>query len=441
MKINRLSGATLYRTVAAVFAAMLVLTACIKPIGAAAETYAFVTQFIRIDVPDDTLVMTQSTSKYDEVWEKAGISDADSKLDEIKNMGVVAAFYDPESKSTVNFIYKKTAETIDKFSFMGLTDDDIISYMSTVTDATAEDGLNVTISIRRDLQDNVPFFRLVLDARDSETPCSEVIYGTMINGQMLQFDSFTEGMGEVDDAFAEEVVRGITFTQILTPAEYDAEVTKAKIKLGLITGGIIVVIALLIFFSVFARKHKEKRAKAISAAMTDFRVRLKNGEVDTTKAPHFTFTTQYDTPMMEEFGVFSAWFNPEPGFALAIVLFAAGAVFMFKTEHFLYALLLFVLVVVLLYMHYNQSEKDKKALIQRYSVKEKPTAVFKFYDEYFTVSGLSTASEYIYGQITKVRSFKNSVYIFAGDSHALIIRKEDLGDTSVSDLKKLIYKK
>lgn len=425
----------------ALILSVLLLITLFAPSRVKAETYAFVTQFIMIDVPDDTIVMTKSTSKYDESWAAAGIDDPEAVLDEFDSMGVVASFHDPKTGLAVNFIYKKTMETVEKFSFADLSDEEILTYMSTVMQATAEDGLNVDLTIRRDLNADVPFFRMVLDARTGDAPCSEVIYGTIVNGQMLQFDSFVEGIGEVDDSFAEQVVRGMRFTKILTVEEYEEEVAKAKVKLALIILAVVAIVAGLICLAVFTRKHREKRAKAISNAMTDFRIRLKDGLIDTSAAPHFAFTTTYDLPLLDEFGVFEAWFNPDPGFVLAIAIFLAFAVFMFSTGHFVYALLLTVLVVVLLYMHYTQAEKSKNALIMRYGVKEKPTAVFKFYDEYFTVSGLTTAGEYIYGQVTKIRSFSHSLFIFTGDSHALIIRKEDLGDTSVRQIRELVYRK
>lgn len=410
------------------------------PRGAEAATYTYVTQFLKITVPDDTLVMTQSTSKYDDVWEAAGIPDADSALDEFGQMGVIAAFFNPRTATTVKFSSKKTMETVEKFTFAGMSDDDILSYMSTVTEASAADGISISIDMHRDLVGDIPFFRMFIDATDSEHPCTEVVYGTIINGEMLQFDTFREGREAIDDTFTKQVVQGVEFTRVLTPAEYDAEVAAAKRKLTFIGIGIVAVIAALISLAVFLRKRKDKRAKQISNAMSEFRTAMREGRIDTSAAPKYEFQSMYDNALLEEFGTFSAWFNPEPGFALTVILFFVITVYMFKTAHLLLGLFLAVLVIVLLYMHYNQAEKNKASLANQFNVKEKPTAVLKFYDEYFTVSGLFAPRDYIYGQVTAVRSFVHSVYIFVGDTHALIIRREDMNGISVRELRTLIRK-
>ena len=427
-----------FRTLTGTCALVLSLIAAFPAAYVHAATYTYSSNYLTVTVPEDTLVMTQSTSKYDDVWTAAGVTDAEDKLDEFEDMGVVAAFYSPTSGLTVSFISKRTSATVETFTFAAMSDDEIISYMSDVMSSTAEDGLSVDISVVRNLTGSQPFFRMVLDATATDTPCSEVIYGTIINGQMLQFDSYTEGTGAVNETFILQVVRGITFTQILTREDYDALISSARIKLVIVSVIIIAAIAGAVWLSITLRRKRDRRVKAISAAMTDFRVRLKDGSIDTGAAPRYTFTTAYDAELFEEFGVYNAWFNLEPGFITAIVLFAAFMVYMFMTGSILLALLTAVMIIVLLYMHYSASEKAREALMRRYSVKEKPTVTFAFYDEYFTVKGLATAGEYIYKQVTKVTSFRHSVYIFVGDSQALIIRKKDMVGVSVKELKTTI---
>lgn len=432
---------SLFKSIVCFCSALLLLTAAGSPERCEAATYNYPTQYVEITVSDNVLIMTPATSKYDDVWAKAGVSDPSSMLDEFKEMGVTAAFFNPDNRLTVKFIAKRSTATAEAFSFTEKSDEEITAFMNGVVNATDADGLNVSLTVRRDLNNTVPFIRMVLDARTAQNPCSEIIYATVINGQLLQFDAFTEGVGENDDSFAEEIVKGVTFTRIMTMEDYEAELESARIKLAIISVCLICAIAGIIILSVFFRKRREKRMRSISDAMTDFRNRLHNGEINTNETPHYTFTTKYDTALMDEFGIFSAWFNPEPGFALAMIIFAVLAVAMIMENRLLYALLTIVLIIVMLYIHYSQAEKNKDALSRRYSVKEKPTAVFKFYDEYFHVSGLPTAGEYIYGQVTGIRSFGHAVYIFVGDAQALIIRKEDLGSVHISELRQLIRKK
>lgn len=428
---------TQFRRVLTVLCATLFLVAGAGSSVAEAATYTYVPQYVKINVPDDTLVMTQSTSRYDEVWAKAGITDVSGTLDDFKQMNVVASFCEPATKRTVNFIFKKTAQTTEKFSFADASDEEIISYMAPLYEAAEADGIGVTTTIHRDFNDKLPFFRIVLDATNTERPCTEIIYGTLVNGQLLQFDYYVKGSSAPDDSFAEQIVRNIEFTTLLTIDEYNEEVRQARTTLILIAGTAIIVIGGLIALSVWTRKKREKRVKTISTAMTEFRSRLRNGEIDTSVQPKYIISTGYDNDLMDEFGIFNAWFNIEYGFVLTVLLFTAILIFMVKAAHLLFALLMAVMLIVLLCIRYSQSEKQKEALSRRYNVKEKPTAVFKFYDEYFTVSGLVTAGEYIYKQVTKVRSFRSSLYIFVGDSQAFIIRKEAMENVSIADIKQL----
>ena len=69
-------------------------------------------------------------------------------------------------------------------------------------------------------------------------------------------------------------------------------------------------------------------------------------------------------------------------------------------------------------MHYSGTDKAKDALIKRYDVKSQPSPTFRFYDEFFKVTGLPSASEYIYGQVTAVRIWGGVLYIFLGSADA-----------------------
>ncbi|MBQ3912456.1 MAG: hypothetical protein II694_05715, partial [Lachnospiraceae bacterium] len=74
----------------------------------------------------------------------------------------------------------------------------------------------------------------------------------------------------------------------------------------------------------------------------------------------------------------------------------------------------------------------------RYDVKSCPKPTFRFYNEFFKITGLPSASEYIYGQVTAVRTWSGTLYIFLGDSQILPIRLSDLTDCTAADLKNLI---
>lgn len=89
-----------------------------------------------------------------------------------------------------------------------------------------------------------------------------------------------------------------------------------------------------------------------------------------------------------------------------------------------YTIIFALIGATLVYYLYNLSEKKKAALVKQYEAKSKHEASFKFYSEYFTMSGIGSISEYIYEQITSVRTYKNYIILYMTAEHSVIIDKE-----------------
>ena len=422
--------------------ALLILAAAffliIPAARASAAEFTNETHYLKVSIDDDVLVMTQDTAQYDEIWQKAGISDPSATLKSFKDMGVAASFYEPSSKLTVNLITNRTSSTTDVFSFADMSDSDILDYMNNAMSASSQStALPPEFSVSRDLNE-LPFVRIFIDARSTENPCSEVIYGTIINGEMLQFDTFTEGMADGDESFLRKIVSGVSFTKILTHDEYEELVRVARLKLIVIIIVFVVLIAAVILLFVFLGKRRDKKAKQVSDAMTAFRERMAAGEIDMSTPPAYTVTTSYDEALFERLGMFRAWISPEPTFVMLVGILAVITVFKLLQAQLLHVIVLGIFIVVLLYMHYSAADKAKEALKKRYDVKSCPKPTFRFYNEFFKVTGLPSASEYIYGQVTAVRTWSGTLYIFLGDSQILPIRLSDLTDCTAADIKNLI---
>ncbi|MBR5968515.1 MAG: hypothetical protein IK001_07970, partial [Lachnospiraceae bacterium] len=299
------------------------------------------THYLKIDIADDVLVMTQNTAKYDEVWEKAGITDPSSTLSSFKNMGVVASFFEPSARLTVNLITNRTSSTAETFTFASMSDSEIIDYMTNAMSASAEQSkaLPPVFTVDRTLN-SLPFVRIFIDATATDNPCSEVIYCTIVNGEMLQFDTFKDGTGDVDESFLRTVVAGTVFTRILTPEEYEEIVHEARIKLAIIAAVFILLIALVIFLFIFLGKRRAAKAKKISDAMTAFRERMAAGEVDMSMEPVYTVSTHYNTALFERYGMFRAWICPDATFAALIGILVVVLVFKIMQVQLLHVLIL-----------------------------------------------------------------------------------------------------
>ena len=416
--------------------AALLLVVCTPVLPARAAIYTFESDFVDAEIADHTLVMTSQTSKYDEVWKEAGVSDVTAKIDEFRTMNIMAYFYNKDTMQGVNVIRNNTQETVDAFSFAQMSESEILAFAKEVGSASGQEGITVDVSVLNDVAE-FPCFRLFIDARNTANPCSEVVYGIVMNAQIFQFDSFTDGTGEPNEDYLKEIIGGFHWTKQLTRGEYEDMVRDARIKLVLISVGFVAIIGGLIALAVLRRRSRNKRNKTITAKMTEFREKKANGEITPTQ-PLFFVSTKYDEALFNDYATYAAWIRPALSFVISIVFLAAVLILMVKGGSYMYGLFMFVIIVILLYMHYTQTEKLKESLIKRYDVKSHPAPTFRFYKEYFEVSGLRSAGQYIYGQITALRSYKNSVYLFVGDDTVLIIRKEDITEEQIAKIKELM---
>ncbi len=388
------------------------------PTQAAVHSYPL--QYLEVDLPDTVLIITQDTSTYDEVWTAAGISDPSAKLEEFENMGVVAYFYDTASKQAVSFIYNKTSETVETFHFKDMSDAEIIAYVEALM--TPDENVNISVSAYPHSQTG--FFRMELKVNNIETTATEVIYGTIMNGQMLQFDVYQTNLNPVDETFVKQVIDNIRFTKILTREEYEAEVSRSFKILITFVVCVIALIVLLIVLSKRRRAHELKVSKTISDKMQNFRERRRAGEVNLSEAARFAASTVYDEAMLNDYTIFNTWIRGIAKVAVWGIIFVAILVLTFMSGNTTYTIIFALIGATLVYYLHNLSEKKKAALVKQYEAKSKHEASFKFYSEYFTMSGIGSISEYIYEQITSVRTYKNYIILYMTAEHSVIIDKE-----------------
>ncbi len=414
-----------------------ILFSPVSNISAAVHEFSF--HNISITTEDDVLIMTQDTGKYDEVWGKAGVENSADTLKTFNQMGVIASFFEPSSGLTVNVIGNRADSTVEVFSFKDLSDDDILAYMKSQMNENTTEGLSTSLSVSREFGE-YPFIKIVIDAQGTANPCTEVIYGTIVNGEMLQFDAFRQGTGDVDESFLKKIINGLTVTKVLTREEYKEEVHKARIRLIVILAVFVAIIAAIIILVKKLGKRKDAKAQRISDAVTEFRKKIAAGEIDTSQAPVYTVTTKYNEELFDRLGMYLAWLKPSAGFMSGVLILILLAVFMAAQGSYVYTVVMLGFLITVLYMHYSAADKTKDALIKRYSVKSAPAPTFNFYKDYLKVSGITGNGEYIYEQITELHEWQGVIYLFLGDAQVYPIRKEDLSGCTYSDIKKLVRK-
>jgi len=244
--------------------------------GAATKEIEYKDQNFKVTVDDSVLVMDQETNKYDPIWIESGIEDVEEKLDMMKQMNVLSVLFDTKTESLVNVICKMTEDTVRNFTFENKTDTEILAIVDSLVeglDAPDENGQSTGVTYERSLVEHkqIPFFRLVIDINNAETVAKEVIYGTIVNGRLIEVDQYLEYHGDIDETFIKSVVDSVNITKFMTYEEYEEIVARGKRNIWLLLGVVVLMIVALFVFVTYNKKNKEKKAIRISDRLREFR--------------------------------------------------------------------------------------------------------------------------------------------------------------------------
>ena len=82
-------------------------------------------------------------------------------------------------------------------------------------------------------------------------------------------------------------------------------------------------------------------------------------------------------------------------------------------------------------------------MMKRYEIKKKKsvTAVYRFYDEFFTLSGIDSIAEFIYPQVFRLANFQGYLFLYVSDDNALVIDVEKIPEEDRAEFIKYIYEK
>ena len=407
--------------------------------SAAPKEIMFEDHDFSVTVDDKTLAMNSKTNKNDPVWIEAGIEDSEERLDMIKQMNVLSILFDKDSGSLVNVICKMTEETVNNFTFENKSDQEVLAIVDALMkgiDDPDENGRDTGVIYERSLvkHKQIPFFRIMLDIKNEEMTAKEVIYGTIVNGRLIEIDQYLDTEGTVDEGFIKSVVDSVNITKFITRADYDEIVAKGKRTVWFFLGGIVLLIAGLFVFVSYSRKKKEKRAVRISDNLREFRERKARGEVDSKTVIAMGRAT-YSVKAIDKYTVYNTWIRNAVLEAVLLLFLATIVVFCISTDSVIYGLLIAACGIVSVYFNYTGGEKNKANMIARYDAKNNNVAKFVFYEEFFNMSGAGAMSEYTYDQVVSVRTYNEYLYIFFGTEQGVFIERESLGE---EDLVKLV---
>ena len=396
------------------------------------RVYDFKMQYMQFTASDDMVVITKSTSDSSEDWAKLGIKNVENAKKDFESRNVVAAIGSISTKQLVYFHYKQDNNTLDVFDTMKWDDEKLKEYSLS---QVQQNNVEAECDIFRHEQGK--FFKLNMRYEENE----ELMIGTFFNAILVEFSMNNEAGGYgINEEFLEDVVSRVHFTRIMTREEYDAEVKKTWTIIFCVLGGIVLLFAGLIIGNRIKKKKDKEKATNISNKMSEFRDARKSGAIEPGE-PVLEVETVYDSKLIAEFVRYNTWLKNIVRYIISVCLYALIVWYAAGRGNTVLALFTIAVGVVVLYMMYSAGEKKRDALSRQFVVSAKKTAVFKFYEEFMTMSGIASLTEFIYPQITEYKLHNGYLYLYMSDEYALMIDLEGMEEIKVAGLLGILKEK
>jgi hypothetical protein len=378
---------------------------------------------MEVTVPEDTIIITADTPNADEQWKKAGITDPKAEKENFSEMSVKAILYDPSSATTVRLMQKQTSDTKELFHLSLLSEDELTAYLDTLFTSTDE---NTTFTMEKYAQQETPFYHLSLEATKEGVLSSETLYGTIVNGYSISYDLFVKNNTEpLDESFIKELVAGTHFTEILDKAEVEQQRQKALVYLAI---AIIVIIGIIIAWVLLSKKAGRKKLaikKLKTEELSRFFIEQRQREEKNIKdASIYLNRTKYTEEAIKNFYIYDIIFKHIKVWIITTIMLLLSIYTLFTSGSLLGGGIIIVIVVVFLYYKGFQIEKIIARDLKAYKKNKNTEAVFTFYEEYYTISGIQSISKYPYVQIIGIKKYKDYMYLYYGTDKAHYLKKD-----------------
>ncbi len=405
------------------FALITILLVLLPASRAEAKVHSFSAINMEITLPEDTIVITADTPNYDDAWRAAGIMDPSAEKKNMKDMGVKGILYDPATSATVRVLSKHSSDSEKVFHLSLLSEEELNSYLDTLFSSNDD---NTDYSIDKYEHKEIPFYRLELQLKKDGTEYSEVVYGTIANGYSISFDIFAKDITEpLDETFLKEVVAGTHFTEFLNKAEVERQEQKALTYLTALVGIILISIVVLFLLRSRAKKKQNLVKKQKSEALAKFYTLQRQKEEQNIKdTALFGNRTKFSEEVIKSFYLYDhVWKKMKLWIVTVIVLILLMLSF-YSTGSIYVCIIAVGVVAVFIYQYYAQTEKAINREVKAYKSSKGTEAVYTFYEDYYTLSGIQSSSKYPYIQITELKEYKDFIYIYLGTDKAHYLNKD-----------------
>lgn len=385
---------------------------------------------MELSIPKDTIILTPDTPIANEIWKLAGINDPVSEIKIMDKMGVKAILYDPVSKTKVSIISKQSPQSKRIFHLSSLTEEELNDFLSNVID---QDDESTTYNIEKYQQYETTFFRLYVEAVKNNQQLKELVYGTIVNGEIITFHMYQDkAEAAINESYVKSLVDGVHFTKY-----YDADEIRRQERLSIIFR-IASTVVLLISFSIWILLLRKKRLKysALAKRKTDllsnFYLRKRETGYDNTDSTIlFLNSSEYSKNVFNTFFLYNEVISKmKQWIKLTVLYIVIFALLYIGGSGILPFILIIILISMFFYLKKLAIEKLVKQEMKIFNINDRMEIKFHFYEDYLTMIGEQQNINYPYLQITKVREYKNYIYLYLDMNKAIYLNKDgfDLND-------------
>jgi hypothetical protein len=406
---------------------LLLITALLLVIHPAFSVQAKEQEFsdinVEVNVPEDTIILTKDTPLADEKWKQAGITDSKSEKDQFSDMGVQAIFYDPNTKTTVRLLQKQSSDSSKIFNLSLLTEDKQNEFFNSLVSSLDE---NTKATIEKYAHPEAIFFHYNVEMNKDGVNMKEVIYGTIVNGSSLTYDIFTKNnTAPLDESFVKALVDGTHFTKFIDKADVEKQQRDSLIHLAI---GVVILILIIVIFVIISKRGNKKQQeikKRKTDALTKFYMEQKIKEDKNIKdTPLYVNRTVYSEEVLKDFNYYNEFIKKfKFWISVAVMIIAILFLLSYSSATIIGFIVVIFLVFVFVYFQGIRIEKLVSRTLKSYD-KNKMEAIFTFYEDYCTLSGIQYITKYPYSQITEVKTYKKYIYIYLGNDNALYLKKD-----------------
>lgn len=416
----------------------IVLTLAVIPSAhVQAKVQSFSDIYLELSLPDDAIVLTKDSPDTDKGWQTAGIVNVKSEKDSMTKMGVRAIFFDPETKSLVRLLQKQSSQTSKIFNLSLLSDQKKTDFFNSLTDSKEE---NTKASIEEYPQKEADFFRYNIEITKDNTTMKELIYGTIVNGYTFSFDIYQSNKSTpIDETFVKALVDGTHFTKFLDKAEVEKETKNAAIlALAEFAAIIIILVALLVIRKRRIKKQKFQKDVKASALSKFYEAKKAREEQNIKDEVKFINRTKYTDQVIKDFCYYDRFIKHFlTWFVLAVLFLAVLVMVYYSKAGILGCLIAVILMFVFVFYQGVSVEKVIERTIKSYDKNKGLDAVFTFYEDYFTLSGIQYISSFPYLQITDIKQHKDYIYLYLGSDKAFYLKKDSFDKEAAAFLEYL----